>query len=117
MNRIQIPGFSTINSNGQFHFESGYPSGSHIMAPVRQRGVLDIRSNACADFIPDPPRVYLPPFVASIAQGDGYHIKRTSRNYIIQVKVPVCESRRETTKRLKGIMAEVVGEITMDRMG
>lgn len=116
MNKIKLPGFSTISSNGQFHFESGYPSHSHIIMPARIKGVLDVHPNACADFTPTTGRIYLPPIVNTISEGENYHVKRTTRNYIIQVKVPICETRRETEKRLKGILPQIIGEITIDRM-
>jgi len=110
-----LDGTSSLNSNGQFHFESGYPSNYPLVLPKRQRGVLVTHQNACVDFVPDRERVYLPPVVNKIAQGEGYYIKRTSRNYLINVKLPIVMNRRETEKALRGMINEIVGEITLDR--
>lgn len=113
---IQLSGISNIDSNGQFHFESYCSSDSRILArPIRKRGTMTIGSDLSADFVPDANRIYLPPLVDVIARGEDYHIKRTTRNYIIQVKVPILESRRETEKKLRGMLPEIVGEITLDR--
>lgn len=116
MKKITLPGFATISSNGQYHFDSGYPSNSRIVKPVHVKGMLDIHPNASIDFTPDPERIILPPVNTPVTYGDNYNVKRTSRNYIIQVKVPICETRRDTEKRLRTILTEAMRDITLDRM-
>lgn len=112
---MKLKGITTFCSNGQVHFESGYPCNSRILQPARIKGVLDIHPNACADFTPTPERIYLPPVNVPVAYGENYNIKRTTRHYIIQVKVPICETRRETEKRFRGVLPEILGNITLDR--
>jgi len=115
MNNIQIPGFATYNSNGQFHFESGYPSKSSIVKASRQRGTLFTHPNACIDFVPDSQRIYLPPVVKAVCCYDDYNIRRTSRNYVVQFKVPIVETRKATEKKIKALIPQVIGDIIIDR--
>ena len=42
-------------------------------------------------------------------------MKRTTRHYIIQLKVPVVEHRTTTEQRLVELLPVVLGEITLDR--
>lgn len=116
MNKLIIPGVASLSENGQLHFESGCPSDSHIVSgTVRRRGTLEVHPDASVDFQPERPHICLPPQVDIIARGEGYHVKRTTRNYIIQVKMPIVESRRETEKKICGMLPEIIGSITLDR--
>lgn len=114
MERIKIEGIATISEKG-FHFDSGMPSDEPILdSAIRLHGTLKVRENACVDFVGNG-RIYLPPEIHPICQGEGYRVKRTSRHYIIQLKVPVVEKRADTWQRLADIMPRVMGEITLDR--
>ena len=111
---IQIEGIATI-SKGMFRFDSGLPSDEPAVEPQTLLGRLHIAANASADFHQDGRITNLPPDISTVADGDGYKIKRTTQNYIIQLKVPIAESRAETEQRLGQMLAEVMGEITLDR--
>lgn len=111
---IQIEGIATI-SKGMFRFDSGLPSDEPAVEPQNLLGRLQIAANASADFHQDGRITNLPPDISTVADGDGYKIKRTTQNYIIQLKVPIAESRAETEERLRQMLAEVMGEITLDR--
>lgn len=109
-----IEGIATI-SKGSFRFDSGLPSDELVVEAQHLLGRLHIAENACADFHQDGRTMNLPPDIASVGEGVGYKIKRTTQNYLIQLKVPVCESRAETEQRLRQMLAEVMGDITLDR--
>lgn len=111
---IQIEGIATI-SKGMFRFDSGLPSDEPAVEPQNLLGRLYIAANASADFQQDGRVTNLPPDISAVADGDGYKIKRTTQNYIIRLKLPIAESRAETEKRLRQMLAEVMGEITLDR--
>ena len=111
---MTIEGIATITEKG-FHFDSGMPSNEPVLdKPVRMHGTLSINNNASVDFTRRD-RIYLPPEVHRIAQGEDYNVRRTSRHYIIQVKVPVVENRKTSEDRLNTIVPIVMGEITLDR--
>ncbi len=111
---IKIEGIATISEKG-FHFDSGMPSNEPVLnEEIRMHGTLKVAQNACVDF-EDSNRVYLPPVINRICDGENYHVKRTSRHYIIQIKLPVLEKRQESEDRIEGIMPLVMGEITLDR--
>ena len=110
----KIEGIATF-SKGGFSFESGLPSDEPVFETERKmHGTLRISKNACAEFV-DNGRVYLPPEVHSVAQGFNYNVKRTTRHYIISIKVPVVESREQSEEKINDLLPTVIGEITMDR--
>ena len=111
---FQIEGIATI-SKGMFRFDSGLPSDEPAVEPQNLLGRLHIAANASADFRLDGRTTNLPPDVRTVTDGDGYKIKRTTQNYLIQLKVPITESRSVTEERLRQMLAEVMGEITLDR--
>ena len=111
---MTIEGIATITEKG-FSFDSGMPSDEPMLdKPMRMRGTLEVGINASVRFRHND-RIYLPPEVHRIAQGDGYNVRRTSRHYIIQVKVPVVENRKTSEDRLNTIVPIVMSEITLDR--
>jgi len=112
---LKIEGIATISEKG-FHFDSGMPSNEPVLdEAMKMHGTLKVSKNACVDF-EDNGRVYLPPEMHSVGVGDGYNVKRTSRHYIIQLKVPVVESRKASEERINSVVPVVMGEITLDRM-
>lgn len=111
---IQIEGIATI-SKGMFRFDSGLPSDEPAVEPQNLLGRLIISQNASADFRLDGRITNLPPDITTVADGDGYKIKRTTRNYIIQLKVPIEESRAEMEERIKQLLPIILGDITIDR--
>lgn len=114
MQQIKIEGIATITEKG-FHFDSGMPSSEPVLdGALKLHGTLRVAENACADFV-ESGRIYLPPEVHRVCQGEGYHVKRTSRHYIIQLKVPVVESRRASEERILQMVPRVMNGITLDR--
>ena len=111
---IQIEGIATI-SKGMFRFDSGLPSDEPAVDPQMLLGHLRVAPNACVDFRMDGRTTNLPPDIQSVADGDGYKIKRTTQNYIIQLKVPIAESRAEMEQHIKRLLPIILGDITMDR--
>ena len=111
---MQIKGIATITEKG-FHFDSGMPSGEPVLDEARRfHGTLRISENACVEFV-DNGRVYLPPEVHRVASGDCFKVRRTTRHYIIQLKLPLAENRRVSEERIIGVLPIVLGEITLDR--
>ena len=110
----KIEGIATI-SKGGFSFESGLPSNEQVFdADMKMHGTLKISKNACAEFI-DNRRVYLPPEVHPVAQGFNYNVKRTTRHYIISIKVPVVENRQQSEDTVNRLLPKIMGDITLDR--
>jgi len=111
---LKIEGIATISEKG-FHFDSGMPSDEPVLdEAMKLHGTLKVSKNASVDFV-DNGRIYLPPEVHRVCEGEDYKVKRTSRHYIIQVKVPVVETRAESEEKLNDIIPRVMGEITLDR--
>lgn len=83
--------------------------------PQNLRGNLIINEDASAEFKMDGRCAAVPPTMVPITAGNGCKVKRSSRNYIIQIKVPIFESRAETQERLEEMIPRIVGDITVDR--
>lgn len=114
MKKIRIEGIATFEKKG-FHFDSGMPSNEPVLdEAMRLHGTLEVSQNACVDFV-DNERIYLPPEIHRVSEGLGYNVKRTSRHYLIQMKVPVVENRRTTEERLTQALPVIMGDITLDR--
>lgn len=114
MQKIIIEGIATFTDKS-FHFDSGIPSSEPLLPEaINLNGAMKISKNGCAHF-QGSRRVILPPQVDIVAKGEGYHIKRTSRNYIVQVKVPIVESRAITEDTIKNLVPVIMGDITLDR--
>lgn len=111
---IRIEGIASISKRG-FSFDSGIPSNEPILDYEQKlHGQMLIRQNGSAEFV-DNGRVYLPPHINEIARGENYTLRRTTRHYILQVKVPVVESRAESEQKFGELMPLVMNEITLDR--
>ncbi|NLV52612.1 MAG: hypothetical protein GXY64_05040 [Bacteroidales bacterium] len=114
MKKIQIEGVATISNRG-FQFESGMPSDEPVLdKAMKMRGQLKIHKNADVEFKEDN-RVYLPPEVHKVGSGEGYHIKRTTRHYIVTLKMPVVESREASEDKIRDMVPQFMGDITLDR--
>lgn len=114
MEKIQIEGIATINEKG-FHFDSGLPSNELVLdEALKMHGTLKVSKNACVDF-QNSDRIYLPPEIHRVSDGEEYRVKRTSRHYLIQIKVPVVESRKVSEERINNILPVIIGDITFDR--
>ncbi len=114
MRQFEIEGIATFTERG-FSFESGMPTNEPVLdEAMKLHGTLKVERNACVVFV-DNRRVYLPPEMHSICEGEGYRVKRTSRHYIIQMKVPVVESRKASEQRVWEMVPRVMGGITLDR--
>ena len=114
MQKVQIEGIATF-SKGGFSFDSGLPSNEPVFETTRKmHGTLKISKNACAEFV-DNGRVYLPPEVHPVAQGFNYNVKRTTRHYIISIKVPVVENRQQSEETVNRLLPKIMGDITIDR--
>ena len=114
MKTVKLEGIATIGKRG-FSFDSGMPSDEPVLEYAQKlHGTMNISQNGCAEFV-DNGRVYLPPEWHNISQGENYTVKRTTRHYIIQVKVPIVEKRAVTEKKLNTIVPVVMGDITLDR--
>lgn len=114
MKKLVIEGIATI-CRGSFTFDSGMPSDEPVTEAQVLRGRLRIMPNGSAEIISSKRNDNVPPEVTPIASGEGYRVKRTSRHYIIQIKVPKVESRSMTEARITEMVPSVMGEITMDR--
>lgn len=113
-NEMKIEGMATLSENG-FCFDSGLPHDEYLLEKdLELRGRLNILRNGSALFHRST-RVVLPPEVNQVTSGTGYFVKRTNRNYIIHIKVPVLETRRDTQRTLDQLMPVILGEITLDR--
>lgn len=111
---VRVEGIATLSENS-FHFNSGLPQDEPLLdQEIRLRGELHVFQNGTALFHRRTP-VSLPPEVHQVSQGMGYYLKRTSRNYIIHIKVPVMETRRDTQSTLDALMPTIMGDITLDR--
>ena len=114
MNTVHIEGFTTISDKG-FSFDSGLPSDEPMLeSALKLRGTLRVSENACVSFS-ECRRIYLPPEIHPVCQGEDYRVKRTSRHYILQVKLPIVQTRALSQERLDEIIPCVINEITLDR--
>lgn len=111
---FQIEGLATFTPDG-FRFDSGMPSNEPFLEQEKNlRGELKIFQNGCVDFKKST-QVYLPPQMEQVARGKDYLVRRSSRHYIIQVKVPIVENRHQSEDKLQQIIPCIMGDITMDR--
>ena len=110
----QVEGIATI-SKGMFRFDSGLPSDEPCVEPQNLLGRLIIGQNASVNFRLDGRATNLPPDITTVSEGDGYKVKRTTQNYIIQLKLPIYESRAEMEQHIKRLLPIILGDITIDR--
>ena len=114
MKTVKIEGIATFEEKG-FHFDSGMPSNEPVLEEaMRLHGTLEVSANGCADFT-DNGRIYLPPEIHRVSEGMGYKVKRTSRHYLIQLSLPVVESRMASEERITQALPVILGDITLDR--
>lgn len=114
MKNMQIEGIATFTGKG-FRFDSGLPSDEPVLDQAyRLRGAMTVSRNACVEFERHTP-VTLPPQLDRVACGDNYLVRRSTRHYIIQIKVPVVESRSTSEEKIQNLLPLVMGEITLDR--
>ena len=104
-----------IITPGNFKFDSGFPADEEITVEQNLKGKLRIAVNGSAEFTPDNRCNNLPPIINKVAEGDGYSVRRTSKNYIIQVKLPILKSRADSEAKLDYIRREIMPAITLDR--
>ena len=112
MNKIE--GIATF-SEGGFSFESGLPSDEQVVEAQSLMGRLGIKANGCVDFRRDARCTNLPPDINTVTDNEKYKLKRTTRHYIVQIKVPIIESRVETQDCFDNVVPKVIGDITLDR--
>lgn len=111
---IKIEGIATISKNG-FTFDSGLPLDEPLLKKqTKLHGKLEIEQNGSVRFV-DNGRIYLPPTVDKVGEGDGYKIRRTSKNYIISVKLPIVEKIAETQNKLTEMIPLILDGINKDR--
>lgn len=111
---FQIEGLATFTPDG-FRFDSGMPSDEPILEQeVNLQGSLRVSRNACVEF-KKCTQVFLPPQMDHVARGKDYLVRRSSRHYIIQIKVPVVENRSQSEEKLQRLIPLLMGEITLDR--
>lgn len=114
-NMLTIEGIATFTEKG-FRFDSGLPSNEPVLEEAKKlHGTMKVCENGCASFESNN-RIYLPPEVHQVGSGEGYTVRRTSRHYIIQCKVPVVETRQQSEERLMCMMPCALGDITLDRV-
>lgn len=110
-----IEGIATI-SKGSFRFDSGLPSDEPAVKAQNLLGRLHISENASVTFCRKGVCANLPPDIVPVGEGDGYKIKRTTQHYLIQLKVPIGETRAEMEQRILRLLPLLLGDITIDRM-
>lgn len=114
MDKIQIEGVATI-AKGSFRFESGQPSDEPVVDAQLLKGRLAIKADGSAVFRRDGRCTNIPPDINTVVDSEDYKVKRTTRHYIVQIKLPIVESRAMTEERLQALLPEILGEITLDR--
>ncbi len=115
MKKMKIEGIATISNRG-FHFDSGVPSNEPVLdKAMTLRGTLKVSKNGSATLEDISHRIYLPPQWHPVSEDINYRVKRTSRHYIIQVKLPIVESRAASQETLDQIVPAIMGDITLDR--
>lgn len=114
MNPLKIEGIATFTGKS-FRFDSGLPSNEHVIdKAMKLHGTMKVSQNANVEFADDG-RVFLPPHLMNVCSGVNYKVKRSTRHYIIQVKVPVVEKRAVSEQKIRDIIPVVMDEITLDR--
>ena len=112
MNKIE--GIATF-SEGGFSFESGLPSEEQVVEAQSLMGRLGIKANGCVDFRRDARCTNLPPDINTVTDNEKYKLKRTTRHYIISIKVPVVENRQQSEETVNRLLPKIMGDITIDR--
>jgi len=110
----KISGTATIN-NGRFSFKSVLPSDQLVTMPQALRGRLLIHPNADAEFLQHQSSTTLPPDITPVSIGPNYRIKRSTQNYLVQLKLPVGSSHSFNELLLSLIMDKVLYDIDKDQ--
>ena len=115
MKTISIEGIATFSKNG-FSFNSGLPCEETLVKEQKMHGTMKVSPNGCAEF-KNRNCVYMPPLRTRILTEELLKVNRTTRHYIIQMKVPVIESHDESKRKLMEMLPNVISSITKDRKG
>ena len=110
-----VEGVAHISDGQYFLFDSGFCDCEEIVKEQCMKGKMHISKNGCAEFKQDKRCNNQPPIIDKVCDGDGYSVRRTSKNYIIQVKLPILKSRADTEAKLDYIRREIMPAITLDR--
>ena len=114
MKTVKLEGVATITSKG-FNFDSGLPGNEKVVEKqFSMRGKMRVRQNGCVEFVKNEAAA-LPPHLDVVVHGVNYLVRRSTRNYIIQVKVPVVENRKDSEDTITNLIPKLLGEITLDR--
>lgn len=111
---VKIEGIATFTKGG-FKFDSGLPADEPLLKKqAKLHGTLIIEQNGSTAFR-DNGRVYLPPRVNKIGEGDGYKVRRTSQNYIVSIKIPIVEKQIATEQKITEMIPLIIEKINNDR--
>lgn len=106
-----------VDEIGNVKISSGLPKSEPLLTwPLeRKRGVMTPCVNGDLSFVANGPCGVLPPRVDEVYREGGVTVKRTTRNYIIMMKVPVIESAEETTRKHSSMWKKVAAVIKKNR--
>ena len=113
----KIEGVGVIYDDGRFEFDSGLP----LLEPVLEfevkphRGVMSVVKNGCAAFEPLGKPVALPPVMDLVLRDKNLIVRRTSRNFVVQMKFPIIEAGEVTNKAHSGMWKRVCSALRAER--
>lgn len=117
MQQKTIEGIAIISEDGSFIFDSGLPSAEKVLEfdTKAHRGVMKVDRNAYAAFSPDAKQKFIPPQFDEVLRDKNLIVKRTNRNFIVQMKFPIVESADATTKEHTSMWKKVAAALKTTR--
>lgn len=106
-----------INETGNVNVFSGLPQNEPFVTwPLsKHRGTLTPFINGDMSFSADAPCGIIPPAVDLVFRQGDVTVKRSSRNYIVTMKVPVIESADDTKRKFSSMLKGASAAISDNR--
>lgn len=114
---IAVPGAALV---GPHHFAFRPIDDTHdeLITPRIMKGKMTVHGNGNVEFVENSRLADAKnPLMLPISEDnlEGWKLKRSTQNYIMQIKLPIGLTRQEMQRRIQRMMPQILGEITVDQ--
>ena len=112
MQQKKLEGIATICEDGGFSFDSGLPASEPVLEfEVKpHHGLMMVAKNGSATFDPEN-KVCTPPVMDEVLRDKNLIVRRTTRNFVVQMKFPIIEAADATNKSHTAMWKKVAAAV------